>query len=138
MRGRDFLGTASRLTSMKSESDWRSAMSRAYYAFLLEWRDALKRWGFLISPRNAHRDVYQYFRSPANAELNQLARTFQNLSSKRNQADYDLAPHRYFANSTDAINAVKEAKDGIALLDAIEGDAARLAQAIADIRAAFP
>lgn len=41
MRGREFLETADRLASMTAEPDWRSAMSRAYYALFLECRDAL-------------------------------------------------------------------------------------------------
>jgi len=138
MRGRDFLDTARRLCAMNSESDWRSAISRAYSGFLLEWRDALKRWGFKIAPRMAHSDVYQHLRSGSTTDLKQLATRFQNLSSKRNRADNDLSSHRSFASSRDALDTVMDAKDGIILLDAIEADPVRLAQAIADIRAAFP
>lgn len=138
MRGREFLDTANRLSAMTAEPDWRSAMSRAYYALLLECRDALNRWGFSIPPRASHRDVYHYLQFPRNADSNQIARTFQNLSGKRNRADYDLSPHTMFTKSTDAIAVIKDARDAVALLDAIEADATRKAQAIADIRAVFP
>jgi hypothetical protein len=138
MRGREFLDTAERLSVMTAEADWRSAMSRAYYALLLECRDALNRWGFAIPPRASHRDVYHHLQFPKNSDLNQIARTFQGLSGKRNRADYDLSPHPLFSKATDAIAAIDDARDSIALLDAIDSDPARRAQAIADIRAVFP
>ena len=138
MRGREFLNTANRLSAMSAESDWRSAMSRSYYALLLECRDTLRQWGFPIPPRATHRDVYHHLQFPKNADLNNIARTFQNLSNKRNTADYDLIPHPMFATATDAIAVIREARDAIALLDAIDSDPARRAQAIADIRAVFP
>lgn len=138
MRGREFLDTARRLSAMTAEPDWRSAMSRAYYALFLECRHSLNRWGFPIPPRTSHRDVYQHLQFPKNADLNQIARTFQNLSSKRNRADYDLTPHGMFTKATDVVAVIREAGDAVALLDALEADPARLKQAIADIRAAFP
>jgi hypothetical protein len=138
MRGRDFLDTASRLTRMNAESDWRSAIGRAYYALYLECRDALRRWGFAIPPRSSHRDVYQHISFPNNVDLARIAKAFSNLSSVRNRADYDLAPHWMFASSAATIDAVREARDAITLLDAIDADPARRAQAITDIRAVFP
>jgi hypothetical protein len=138
MRGRDFLDTAAHLSQMRAESDWRSAISRVYYALYLDCRDALRRWGFPIPQRSSHRDVSQRLALPKNPDLFVIAGTFGRLSSLRNRADYDLALDPMFQTSTAARNAVSEARNQIALLDAIDSDPARRSQAIADIRVVFP
>ena len=92
----------------------------------------------MIPQRSSHRDVHQHLTFPNNADLTKLASTFSNLSSSRNKADYDLAPHNIFATSNPAVDAVRETRSVLALLDAIDADPARRAQAIADIRSAFP
>jgi len=138
MRGREFLATADRLSRLQDESDWRSGISRAYYALYLECRESLRRWGFVIAPRSSHIDVSRRFSWPKNSDLNQIHLTFQSLSGLRNQADYDLSPILFFRNSVATINAIRETRFALSVLDAIEADPARLAQAIADIRAAFP
>ena len=123
---------------MTDESDWRSATSRAYYSLYLECRDAFRRWGFAIPPRVSHRDAYHYLALPKNADLNKVGALFQSLGSHRNKADYEMSSLPIFANPSDAVADVKDAKDGFALLDAIESDPARLAAAVTAIRAIFP
>ena len=138
MTGRDFVNTADHLSTRTAESDWRSAVSRAYYAVYLECREAMRRWGLTISVRGSHRDVGQRLSAPANADLNLIARTFDHLASLRNKADYELATIPAFASAVKAKAAVSDARKAIALLDALEADPARLKQAIDDIRKAFP
>lgn len=138
MTGREFLDTARRLTLLTAEADWRSAVSRTYYALYLECREALRRWGFVIPQRGSHREVGLRLSVPVNVDLNSIAKVFQRLSSERNRADYDLSRQAIFLVATPSINLLGDARKAIALLDAVEADPARLKQAVADIRAAFP
>jgi hypothetical protein len=136
--GRDFLDTADRLSKLSAESDWRSAASRSYYAVYLECREALIQWGFSFPIRASHLEVSRRFAFPKNNDLNQIAALFQNLSSLRNKADYDLGSSGSFATPSQSTNSVAQGRAAIKLLDSLSADAARRAQAIADIRAAFP
>jgi hypothetical protein len=138
MRGRDFLQSAARLAAMNSESDWRTSIGRSYYALYLECREALRRWGFPIPSRSSHREVAQRLSFPNNVDLAILSKTFQDVSAKRNKADYELAANPLFQNSTSSIHSTTEARTAIALLDALESDPVRLAAAIAAIRGVFP
>jgi hypothetical protein len=45
MRGRDFLAVARDLSRQTTEAYWRAAAGRAYYAVLIELRDAMTIWG---------------------------------------------------------------------------------------------
>jgi uncharacterized protein (UPF0332 family) len=53
MTGRDFLSTARRLAGSGNKSDWRSAVSRAYYAAFHVARDLLA--GLRFQPPRADR-----------------------------------------------------------------------------------
>jgi hypothetical protein len=138
MRGRDFLDTAQRLSGGKTEGDYRSAISRSYYGLFIESRDALHRWGFVFPMRNSHREVQQRFSFPKNAELNQIGDVLSYLASRRNCSDYDMINPRHPQTGVAAFEAVSKSTGSVALLDAIDADPVRRAQAIADIRTAFP
>jgi uncharacterized protein (UPF0332 family) len=91
MDGKEFLNLAQRLSQGRSEAEWRSASSRAYYAVFHAARDLLAGGGFLV-PRGEQAHSYLWLRlsncgddglAEAGVQLNDLRR-------HRNRADYDL------------------------------------------------
>ena len=139
MDGRAFLAVAQADASGPSEAFWRAASGRAYYALMLEAREALARWGFSCPPReNVHTFVRLRFFIPANADLRQIGRVLDRLVRLRNHGDYQLVSHPDFAKPTRARQAVQESASALATLDSLGADPARRAAAIAAIRAAFP
>ncbi len=135
MQGRAFLTVAQELAGSLAEAHWRAAVGRAYYALMLEGRDALRRWGFSLPPRhNVHAYVRLRFLYAADADLKAIGDVLDRLSQWRNQADYDLAPSKRFASATDALYAVALARQALDLLDRIDRDPTRRATAIASIR----
>lgn len=93
MNGRDFLNSARRLAAGPDESDWRSAVSRAYYAAFHVARDLLAALGFQ-TPRadRAHNYLYARLNNSGDAGVEDVAKRLHELRRRRNQADYDLLP----------------------------------------------
>src|SRR5688572_21477559 len=91
MTGRDFLPLARRLASGGSEAEWRTAVSRAYYAAFHVARDLLTDLGF-TPPRadRAHEYLYRRLNNCGVAAVETAAGHLKNLRQVRNQADYDL------------------------------------------------
>jgi hypothetical protein len=139
MDGRAFLEVAERLALRSTEEDWRTATGRAYYGLMQECRAALERWGF-PSPRRdqLHAFVRLHFTYPADRDLRQIGDALELLGQSRNRADYQLAHPGPFADRRNVKRFIQEARDNLALLDAIEADPARRTAAIAAVRAAFP
>jgi hypothetical protein len=134
MDGRAYLDVARDLLKFSSEAHWRGAALHAYYALFLECRDALGRWGVPVAGRhNIHAQVRLKFVFAKDADLNRIGVRLERCSSLRNLASYILAPSSLFASATRCATAITDAVDGIALLDAIDGDPARRSAAVAAI-----
>jgi hypothetical protein len=134
MDGRAFLAVAEDNAAGPSEAYWRSAVVNAYYALMLEGRDALLRWGFSIPPRQGvHAWVRLTLTYAAAPDLKEIAYALDELVQLRNKAHYNLKPLSEIASATDTQNAVQRARDALAFLDGIEADPARRAAAIASI-----
>jgi hypothetical protein len=134
MHGRAFLDLARELVAGKTEAPWRGAVIHGYYALLLECREALDRWGRPVPP---HQGVHSFVRLKliyaGDADLKQIGYTLDDLSQFRNQASYDLKPAPEFASDAAAQQAVQDATDCLARLDAVEADPLRLVAAIASL-----
>jgi hypothetical protein len=139
MQGKAFLDVACELVAGSTEAHWRAAAGRAYYALLLEGREALRRWG-VAAPRqeNVHIAVRRRFLYAGPADLRTISDTLDQLSQLRSRADYNLSALREFATDGEAQLAIQKSADALALLDAIDADPARRTAAVAAIRAAFP
>src|SRR5437870_2858813 len=89
MQPRDFLDVARSDVQGPSEAYWRAAASRAYYALLLEARDALERWGFTPPPRDrVHTFVRLSFVFATNPDVKDIGYMIERLVKVRNEANY--------------------------------------------------
>jgi uncharacterized protein (UPF0332 family) len=93
MTGHDFLSLAQSLATGTTEAEWRSAVSRAYYAAFHVARDAFHSLGFVV-PRadSAHKYLAFRLQNCGHAQLARAGRDLDALRSARNEADYDLLP----------------------------------------------
>jgi hypothetical protein len=136
MQGREFLDVARELlASGIYPRHWRAVVIHAYYALLLECRDAMVRWGLPPVPRQqVHAQVRLRLIYASDADLKRIGDALEVLNKHRNAASYDLAPLPQFASAKVAQADMQLAADTVALLDSIDGDASRRAAAIGSIR----
>ncbi len=135
MKGRNFLNLALELLRGGTETHYRAAAGRAYYALILECRDALLRWGISVAPHGAvHADVRLKLVYASDTDLKNIGYCLERLVRLRNRADYEMAFVREFASKVSAQNAVNEATVFLDLLDQIDHDPPRRTAAIAAIK----
>ncbi len=136
MRGREFLELARELFgSGASTRHWRAATIHAYYALLLECREAMSRWGLPpLSQQQVHAQIRLRLLYAADPDLKELGLRLEQLGKHRNSASYDLRDLPLFNSEIEADRDVQAATDALALLDTIDADPARRAAAIHSMR----
>lgn len=116
MDPREFLDLAGELATGMREGDWRSAVSRAYYAAFHVAR-LLQRCGFTVpSGEQAHAYLWMRLSNAGRPDVQRIGSDLSNLRGVRNQADYVL--ERPFDNGT-AVGYVQTAATIIQLLEAV-------------------
>src|SRR5262249_50101035 len=136
MDGRAFLHAAQDLAALATEAHWRTAAVSAYYALMLEGRDALERWGFTTPPRaGVHAFVRLTFAYATDPMLKDIGQALDELVRLRNQAHYQIHLVGSFANNQTVLKAIDRARKSIAVLNQIAGDPTQQTSAIAAIRA---
>ena len=132
MRGRAFLDVARELVVGGTEAHWRATVIHAYYALFLECRDALRRWGIALVPRqNVHSAVRLRYLYATAADLKSISLALDTWCRKRNDASYNLGVLPDYATHRTAQHAIGETTVTLALLDAIDADPVRRAASIA-------
>src|SRR5206468_1835863 len=96
--------TARRLAGGSDESDWRSAVSRAYYAAFHTARDLLADLRFRV-PRadRAHDYLYRRLNNCGEQRVQDAATLLTDLRRRRNRADYDMHPPCLAGDAGDAV-----------------------------------
>jgi hypothetical protein len=92
MRGREFLELGRELLAWATlPRHWRAVIIHAYYAVLLECRDAMTRWGLpSLSRQQVHAQVRLRLIYATDADLKEIGRKLERLGMDRNAASYDL------------------------------------------------
>jgi len=92
MDSRQFQFLASRLAEHGAyPAEFRTAISRSYYAVFHLGLDLLGDMGFIIPQNhNAHEEVYRHLNNSGDQDLVKVATKMSDLRTKRNHADYRL------------------------------------------------
>ncbi len=113
---RDYLRLAVTLAVGSTEAEWRSAVSRAYYAAFHVARDLLFGLGFRVPQADrAHAYLWLRLANAGVADVRLAGNRLNALRGQRNWADYSS---RSSLTAATAANEVKNAEDIILALDA--------------------
>lgn len=124
----DFLALAVRLTSATSETEWRSGVSRGYYACFHLARETSASF-----PDNTHFDIkggtharliekfqtYRPFSTPEGKKARQIAYVLATLKKRREKADYDIPLNLTQDEAKTAIDMVRQLQAHIKKLTAM-------------------
>lgn len=129
---RDLLNLADVLSRGTSESEWRCAVGRAYYAAFHQARDLLQALGFQI-PRAelVHAFLWKRLLSCGSSTVGTAGSKLHQLRTVRNRADYDVMIDFL---KKDAIAAVETSRQ---ILNAFESLTPADRQAALDVMAAY-
>lgn len=117
MNGRDFLDVAYDLLGGTREADWRSAVSRAYYAGFHCARDFLSAAGFAVPLADqAHVYLWRRLSNSGHPDVSQAGRSMDEFRRRRNLADYEIDQPFNQATAEDILRSVDEI---IRLLDTL-------------------
>jgi hypothetical protein len=98
-------------------------MINAYYALLLECRDAMDRWGLPPLTRlQLHARVRLRFLFSTDSELHRIGEALRDLGEDRNRANYDLTDDLLFALPRFAHADIQSSETALTRLDALDAD----------------
>ena len=139
MDGRAFLTVAREVVRGATEAHWRTAAGRAYYALVIELRDAMTRWGLSRPiPSHVHQIVRRRVYASSDADMKQIGRWLDRLRDSRNEADYEMGALVEFATDSGTNGSISRASGALKLLDLILADIPRRDSIAAEIQAVLP
>jgi uncharacterized protein (UPF0332 family) len=132
MKARAFLDLADDLAVGDGEAEWRTAISRAYYATFHAARDVLTACGFAV-PLSERAHTYLEYRlvNCGDNQLSQTGRQLNNLRVIRNKADYDIDQE---LDQSTAAHWVYRAADIVLVLESYLADPTRFPALVAAIQ----
>jgi|SRR5579884_2574660 len=87
-----FLELADELSMGSRQADWRTAISRAYYAAFHKARALLQQSGFRVpNGERAHAYLWLRLSNSDHADVDNVGRRLHRLRRTRNRADYDFS-----------------------------------------------
>ncbi|MHB1426125.1 MAG: hypothetical protein ACYC3I_23425 [Gemmataceae bacterium] len=127
-----FLELADELSTGSREADWRTAISRAYYAAFHKARTLLRKGGFRVpNAEQAHAYLWLRLSNAGCSDVTSAGKNLHELRRMRNWADYDFG--RSLAQVA-AIDHVGIALDIIQLLHQLANGPAILARVLDAIK----
>lgn len=127
-----FLELADELSMGSRQADWRTAISRAYYAAFHKARTLLRQGGFRVPvAERAHAYLWLRMSNSGHPDVNKAGDDLNRLRSMRNWADYDF--NRPLDEAT-AIERVGIALDIVQLLHHLGNEPAILARVVDAIK----
>src|SRR5438067_13324693 len=116
MQGREFLAVAKEVARGMTEAHWRTAAGRAYYALLLEVRDAMTAWGISRpSPSQIHQLVRRRLFASTDPDAKRIAIALEEWRDSRNRADYETRVPHEFISAAGGHRRVQWATDALQL-----------------------
>lgn len=120
MKARDFLELAKELSSVEKSANFRSSISRAYYAAYNFAYAFLREMNFTLSlGGRAHGEVPDHLANSKDVELQKRATQLKNLHADRIMADYELDDLSIESKRT-AEQKCKSAEEIILSLEALQ------------------
>lgn len=127
-----FLELADELSTGSRQADWRTAISRAYYAAFHKARSFLGQSGFRVPvAERAHAYLWMRLSNSDHPDVNIAGDNLNRLRSIRNRADYDF---NHPLDETTAIERVGIATDIVQLLDQLSNEPVILTRVIDAIK----
>jgi uncharacterized protein (UPF0332 family) len=127
-----FLELADELSMGSRQADWRSAISRAYYAAFHKARSILFRAGFRTPDgERAHAYLWMRLSNTGHPDVNDAGGRLSRLRALRNWADYDFSRP---VDEASAILQVQIATNIMELLDDLAKEATILARVVEAIK----
>ncbi|MFO0841778.1 MAG: HEPN domain-containing protein [Gemmataceae bacterium] len=129
----EFLDLASEWSVGTREGEWRSSISRAYYAVFHVARNLLAQVGFQVpSASVSHQYLFQRLNNCGEPIVQKAATLLNNLRRERNFADYDLDAPVDEQRAIDAVNDATDVNSTLTDLAANPGLLPQVTQAMRD------
>jgi uncharacterized protein (UPF0332 family) len=132
MDPQEYLDLAGEWAAGLRQGEWRSCVSRAYYAAFHVTRNLLRHAGFHVpEAHRSHGYLWLRLQNSGHPDIRDAGRRLQRLRGLRNEADYDFDT---FFDHVPAVDGVDQAIDVARILRDLQGEPTILSGVVAAIR----